>query len=709
MGKNFRLFVVTLSILGCLSEGRSQVTLVGQFHQPRGGPGPNYGFYYASCWGYVAPDGHEYALLGTYSGTQIIDLDASPIQEVAYIPGANSEWKELKTWGNYAYAVSEGSQGVQIINLSQLPDTAWLVRSVTSVGGKNVTRNHTVTVADGYLYLNGTSSGGGGVIILSLADPENPSYAGEYQPAYIHDSYVRNDTIYAAAINGQGVFIANVSNKPFPQQMGVLTYPNSGTHNTWASVNGRYVFTTDEIGSTQKNMKVFDIQNLPSFSQQTPYTANPTAVIHNIHGRGNYIYIAHYAAGAYVADVHNPLAITTGGTYDTYTGGSSGYIGCWGVYPYFPSGRWIASDTQTGLYVFTFSGLQPRTRSPLLLPADGQGTPYGSPLTFKWRRAASKVEDPHSYQLHILGPGLDTLINSQDTSITVPALPAMQLGQNYSWHVWIKDEFTSVSSQDTFSFTPLVAPSVTALVSPLDSVTDQSLNLMFSWQSVPFASRYYLQVARDSLFERFFFLDPAITDTFRSVGPMPGSAQYYWRVQTRNDVGNGPWSTERTFWTTDDVSVQHPIGEGWNIVSLPVGVTDKQKVSVFPTAVSVSYGFLPGSGYVQRDTLDQMAGYWLKFPSAETLSFVGDNVENDTIDVVEGWNLLGSISASIPTTEIVEIPSGIIDSDFYAFSASGYVASSVISPGGGYWVKVNQNGQLVLMTASPRKETHSLK
>ena len=437
----------------CAQNG---VSLVTSLNVPHGGPSPSYGFYFASCWGYAAPDGHEYALIGCYSGTSIIDLDTNPIREVGYIPGANSSWKEIKTWGHYAYVVSEGQQGIQIINLSQLPDTAWLVGAVSSVGGRNVSRNHTVTVADGYLYLNGSAfNGPGGTIILSLANPENPTYVGEYQPEYLHDCYVRNDTLYGAAINGPpngGVYIASLANKAVPQQIGHITYAGSGTHNTWASVDGRYVFTTDEVGSTQKNMKVFNISNLPAFTPLTPFDFNPAAIIHNIHGRGNYIYVDHYSAGVFVADVHNPSAIINSGTYDTYNGSGSGYIGCWGVYPYFPSGRWIASDKQTGLYVLRFSGLLPRIRSSLIAPAYGDTITQAAPTTFRWGMAASQSEDPHYYALHILGPGVDTLLKTRDTVLAVTALPGFQNGQRYSWHVWIKDEFTSVSSRDTFQF-----------------------------------------------------------------------------------------------------------------------------------------------------------------------------------------------------------------------------------------------------------------
>ncbi len=452
MTRTCKMFYALFVALLCTVISHAQpngVTVIDSLNARHGGPGPNFGFYFASCWGYVAPDGHEYALIGCYSGTSIIDLDARPIREVAYIPGSNSEWKEMKVWGNYAYAVSENSaQGLQIIDLSKLPDSAKLVRSVTTVGTRNVAQSHTVTVADGFLYLNGGSSNG--TAILSLADPINPTLAGHYNPAYFHDTYVRNDTLIGAAL-GNGVYITSVANKAAPVQLGRITYTGSGTHNAWTSIDGRYIFTTDEVGSTTKNLKVWNISNLPTVTQGPSVTFNPTRIIHNVHGRGYYAYVAHYHAGAFVADVHNPTAISTVGSYVTYRGGgtNASYAGAWGVYPYFPSGRFIVSDTQTGLYLLRFNGMPPRLRSPLLAPANQDTFTQGVAKTFRWRSAANQAEDPHSYQLHFWGPGLDTLLKTRDTSLAVTPFASMQNGQTYRWHVWIRDEFTRVSSPDT--------------------------------------------------------------------------------------------------------------------------------------------------------------------------------------------------------------------------------------------------------------------
>jgi len=445
------IFFLLMAAVPAPVLGDDLVTFIANVDQRHGGPSPGFGFYYASCWGYVAPDGHEYALIGCYSGTSIIDLDANPIAETAYVPGANSSWHELKTWGHYAYAVSENSsQGLQIIDLSQLPDTAFVANTVFNVGGHYIGNSHSITVADGYVYLNGGASNG--TVILDITDPENPTYAGQYQPAYLHDTYVKRDTLYGAAIYGEGVFIADVSNKAAPQQIGLITYPGSGTHNVWKSDFGSYMFTADEIGSTQMNMKVFDISNLPSFTQLPPFTADPSSIIHNVHGRGNYVYIAHYDDGVFVADVHDPSNVLNAGQYDTYLGGQTGYIGCWGVYPYFPSGRWIASDTQTGLYVLGFDGVTPRIRSPLVSPSDGDSLSEGATAQFMWQPAALQSEDPHRYELHISGNGVDTLFGTQDTMVSVDLNAPFANGETYSWHVLIRDEFTTVSSPDTFQF-----------------------------------------------------------------------------------------------------------------------------------------------------------------------------------------------------------------------------------------------------------------
>jgi photosystem II stability/assembly factor-like uncharacterized protein len=136
-----------------------------------------------------------------------------------------------------------------------------------------------------------------------------------------------------------------------------------------------------------------------------------------------------------------------------------------------------------------------------------------------------------------------------------------------------------------------------------------------------------------------------------------------------------------------------PVNNRWNIISVPLQTEESHKDSLFPTSVSDAYMF--DQGYVPQDTLAVGTGYWLKFNGGQNISITGSPILIDSVDVVEGWNLIGSLSAPIPTSTITTEPPSIIASSFYGFD-SGYYETETILPGYGYWVKVLSNGKLIL-------------
>ncbi|HZY10654.1 MAG TPA: T9SS type A sorting domain-containing protein, partial [Bacteroidota bacterium] len=130
----------------------------------------------------------------------------------------------------------------------------------------------------------------------------------------------------------------------------------------------------------------------------------------------------------------------------------------------------------------------------------------------------------------------------------------------------------------------------------------------------------------------------------------------------------------------------------WNIVSLPVTPIDSLKTNIFPTAISDAYTF--EENYNAQDSLREGLGYWLKFDSIHTIGIDGYRLSTDTVDVLEGWNIVGSLSRAVPVGIVSSIPSNIITSEFFSYYR-GYQMSDSIYPGKGYWVQVDRPGKLV--------------
>src|SRR5690349_25008677 len=74
---------------------------------------------YSACCRYVHSDGREYAILGTDTGTSIVNItDPTAPYEVAFIPGAPSAWREMKQYRNWVYISTEGGGGIQIVRMT---------------------------------------------------------------------------------------------------------------------------------------------------------------------------------------------------------------------------------------------------------------------------------------------------------------------------------------------------------------------------------------------------------------------------------------------------------------------------------------------------------------------------------------------------------------------------------------------------------------
>jgi hypothetical protein len=154
------------------------------------------------------------------------------------------------------------------------------------------------------------------------------------------------------------------------------------------------------------------------------------------------------------------------------------------------------------------------------------------------------------------------------------------------------------------------------------------------------------------------------------------------------------------FTTIDLVNSQYAVTAGWNMISVPLIVEDARKAVVFPTSTSNAFAYAQASGYLPKDTLENGTGYWLKFGSPQNVSVTGVPLLHDTIGLVAGWNMIGSVTNAVDTGSIVQIPPGIVQSLYYRYNGT-YSAADTIHPAKAYWVKASAPGQLILGSGQP--------
>lgn len=315
-------------------------------------------------WGYVAPDGTEYALVGRNDGLSIVSLaDPDDIEEVAFIPGDQAIWRDIKTYGEFAYVVADqGDDGILAVDLSGLPTT------VTSQNFNNgntprgsLVQAHNIYIDEttGLAYLAGESGSNGrlnsgGMVIFDVAtNPGVPEFVSFAPNVYSHDVYVQDGIMYASEIFAGVLTLYDVSDPQNITQMGTTTTPFAFTHNAWTESTGDIVFTTDERGNAP--VAAYDVSNpldIQLLDEFRPNRSVGSGVIpHNTHVLDDYLITSYYTDGVEIVDASDPTNMVEIAYYDSWTGGDGGFNGSWGAYPFLPSGLVLSSDIQNGLFV----------------------------------------------------------------------------------------------------------------------------------------------------------------------------------------------------------------------------------------------------------------------------------------------------------------------------------------------------------------------
>lgn len=337
---------------------------------------------YSGCWG-LTVNGREIAVLGGALHVLFFDVTdpARPKLIGKFAGNATTVVREYKSYKNRIYGISDGiTEGLMIFDLSQAPDT--IIRTYWST--EFFDRTHTITLdtVSGRIYLNGSNNTSNGVILLDISkNPDKPTLISKVnlEGGYVHDAYVRNDTFYVSS-GYEGYYVFDFKDPLQPKTLASISTAGYN-HNSWLSRDGAYAYYTEEIPKGLP-IKIVDLRQLTTMGEievvnsfvdpQVPGGVEP--IPHNVYIRDQLLFDSQYEDGLLVYDLSVPTQPKLVARYDTHpeNTGYNGYYGCWGNYPWFPSGTIVAGDMQNGLQVL-------KLVSPLKTEGDLQVTVFPNP------------------------------------------------------------------------------------------------------------------------------------------------------------------------------------------------------------------------------------------------------------------------------------------------------------------------------------------
>jgi len=346
-------------------------------------------------WGWTDPQtGTEYALVGRTDGTAFVDVSDpnNPVYvgELPLTDGARvNSWRDIKVYKDHAFIVADnaGNHGMQVFDLTQLRevDSGAMPKTFEETAlydEVNSVHNVVINTESGYAYAVGSSGGGktcgGGLHMVNIQDPANPTFEGCFAhkqtgrsgTGYVHDAqcveYDGPDQEYQGreiciGSNETALSIADVTNKDSAKAIAKASYPDHAyIHQGWFDKNQRYFYQNDELDEIQDKADqtrtiIWDLKDLDNPKIVKELMLPEKSTDHNLYVKGDRMYQSNYKSGLRILDVSNPKDPKEVAHFDTQPYGKNdpGFQGSWSNYPYFDSGIVVVSSIGEGLFVLT--------------------------------------------------------------------------------------------------------------------------------------------------------------------------------------------------------------------------------------------------------------------------------------------------------------------------------------------------------------------
>ncbi|MEQ8318067.1 MAG: choice-of-anchor B family protein [Phycisphaerales bacterium] len=447
------------------------------------------------CWGYTSPSGREYAIMGLQRGFGFVEVtDPTNPVIIDWVEGPSSDWHDVKVIGDYAYGVSEGGAGIQVMDMTEIDDGRVRLVQNKRQFGHETTHNIISNPDSGYIYLCGANIANGGLIAVSLADPTDPVIVGQWSTHYVHDAQVVSytDGPYAGreiafCLNGfDGLEIVDVTDKGNMFLVGRTDYAQLRyTHQAWLSEDRQYLYLNDELDEGDSvsvtTTRVFDVSNINNPQLAGTFTTGLPSIDHNNYVKGDMLYQANYRSGLRVWDLSSdPLNPTEVAWFDTFPGSDAArFNGAWSTYPYFDSGIVLISDIERGLFIVDVTA-DGAGKLELSVPggAPTELAPFGQSIQLEVNELEGTVDTVLVKVRLSSGDVLEAPLASIGGGLyegTMPNLPCFEAVEYW---------FEATSSDGQFFRTPLSAPFINFeafVVTEIEQIVADSFQSATGW------------------------------------------------------------------------------------------------------------------------------------------------------------------------------------------------------------------------------------
>ena len=137
----------------------------------------------------------------------------------------------------------------------------------------------------------------------------------------------------------------------------------------------------------------------------------------------------------------------------------------------------------------------------------------------------------------------------------------------------------------------------------------------------------------------------------------------------------------------------------WNLVGSPLEIEDTNYQSLFPESTAGTLYSYNGEQYIQEEDFQMGNGYWLHFENEGTTQLSGTTVNQLTLQLNTGWNLMSGISSEVDLSGIFDPENIIVPGTCYGFNQT-YINAYQLTPGHGYWIYASTAGSITISNGS---------